>query len=178
MKPLATASIGLAYAAALFLPALAQPVPPMAVQGSQTTTLTVHAHVVRTCLVSATSVDFGDYDPLVMNRTQPLDAQGSIGLHCTKNTGVKLAIDAGSNAQGSDRYLSSGTDTLNYELYFDPYRTAVYGGSPFTLGADVMRSLGAASTTGYNRPVYGRIPGGQNVTPGDYTDTVTVTINF
>lgn len=175
MKRLALASVCLAAGAALLLPALAHPAPPIAVQGSATATLTVHAHVVRNCIITASPIDFGDYDPLVANRTQPLDTQGWLQFSCTKNTGVKVELDDGQNASGGQRRMASTGSTLEYEIYQDAGHTQRFGS-----GAEASDHSAALVSTRAAWAIftYGRVPGGQNVAPGDYDDTITATIIF
>ena len=86
--------------------------------GTATATLTVTAHVIRNCMVSATPIAFGNYDPLVTHRTQPLDASGYVIVACTKGVAPTVELDVGANSQGVSRRMSSGGDFLSYEIYF------------------------------------------------------------
>ena len=141
--------------------------PVMTAQGSATATLTVHAHVVRNCTITATPVDFGNYDPL--------DATGGMAITCTKGINPTVELDDGANAQGAVRRMSSGTSFLTYELYLDVGRTIVWGA-----GADAAALTLNPGTIGgsFNAVAFARVPGGQNVAPGDYDDTVTATVIF
>ena len=181
MKRLVTASFCLAAGAALLLPALAHPASPMAVQGTATATLTVTAHVVRNCTLSVTAIDFGNYDALVANLTQPLDGVADVTVHCTKGTGVKLEADNGANANGTQRRMASGTEFLEYELFSEAGRTNRWGtGSEArTVPAQGTNAPAVPSASGgVAMQAFGRVLPGQNVTSGDYTDTITVTVTF
>ena len=149
--------------------------PAMTVQGSATATLTVHAHVVRNCQIFAIPVDFGNYDPLVANRTQPLDATGRILVQCTKGVTPVVELGMGSNAQGSVRRMSAASDFLQYELFQDSAHASVWGTGPqaqlVSLHHNPLEDSGTPS-------IYGRVAAGQNVTPGDYDDSVTATVIF
>jgi len=66
------------------------------------------------------------------------------------------------------------TDYLTYELYQETGRTTVWG----TTGTALL-SIGAApSKAARTFTVYGRIPSGQDLPAGSYTDTVQATVNF
>ncbi len=71
--------------------------------------------------------------------------------------------------------LSGGSELLNYNLYIDSGRTQIWGdgtGSTFTLAERVF-----SQKNNYWTPsVYGRIPPGQDVTIGTYSETLLVTI--
>ena len=67
--------------------------------------------------------------------------------------------------------MTSGANTLAYEIYFDTAMTVVWG-----VGADsqAVASGGGTSTV----QMYGRIFAQQDAAVGNYTDTITVTFNF
>jgi spore coat protein U-like protein len=164
--------IPIALAAALFMaqaPAFA---------GSSPTTFTVKAKVDANCTISATDLDFGSYDPLVANKTvsAPLDAQTSVAVLCTKGSSpVTVGLNTGTHAT---RFMSNGTDSLQYELYSDVAGGTVWGNSGGALVTWGAFGSIASQGTGVSRTVYGRIPGGQDVSVGSYTDTITATVNF
>jgi len=143
--------------------------------GSSTATLTVHAVVVRNCTVVASPVDFGNYDPLVANRTQPLDSMGTVTVECTRGTAPTVELDLGSNADGTTRRMSEGTEFLVYELYSDPGRTTIWGTGSQGVKLPASPGIGGGATP---ETIYGRIDAGQNAAPGDYNDTVNVTVIF
>jgi spore coat protein U-like protein len=152
--------------------------PAMSVQGSATATLTVHTHVVRSCRISATPVDFGNYDALVANRNQPLDATGTVDVTCTKGTPARIELGPGQgrqvNPQSNSRYMASGLENLEYNLYQDSGRTRRW--SRFLGQVKLAPTSGAASPQ--KLTVYGRVFAGQNPTPGDYDGVVTATVKF
>ncbi len=143
-------------------------------QRSDMATLHVSMNVVPSGTVSVTPVDFGNYDPVVANATQPLNAQGTVTIVCTPNTRITLEMDQGLNASGTSRQLGSGTDFLAYELFKDPGRSQVWGQNTQALRILTPMNSSAPIT----HVVYGRIPAEQNVTPGDYTDTIEVVLHF
>jgi spore coat protein U-like protein len=97
-----------------------------------------------------------------------------VTIACTKGAGPLVELGLGSNASGSVRRLSSGTDFLTYELYSDASRSTVWG----TGAADDFAPGAAPSKVARNFPVYGRVAANQDVVAGVYSDTVVATVNF
>lgn len=139
---------------------------------TETTTFQVEATVISGCNVSATNLAFGNYDPLSL-----LDQDGTstITVQCSLGTTYDIGLDPGSGAGATvaARKMTKGADTLTYSLYQDLARLLVWGN---TVDSDTLPGIG----TGLAIPqvVYGRIPAGQNVNTGSYSDTVTVTVTF
>ena len=149
-------------------------VPASSQAATASATLTVHAHVVRNCIIRAVTVDFGDYDPVVANAQQPLDAVGAIEVNCSKGITPKVTLGVGANAAGQTRRMKSGNEYLEYELYSDISHATIWG-----TGTDAKTfhtSTGPSITR--IEMVYGRAVGGQNLPAGDYNDTVTATVIF
>ncbi|MFI5394788.1 MAG: spore coat U domain-containing protein [Candidatus Binatia bacterium] len=148
--------------------------------GSTTANLSVGASVTNNCIISTTATAFGAYDPIVTNKTAPLDSSnGKVTITCAKGTTATIGLGAGLNAAsatGTSRALSDGTSTqfLNYELYNESSRTTVWTNS----GTGLLSPAAAPSRAARDFMVYGRVPADQNVPSGTYSDTVLVTINF
>jgi spore coat protein U-like protein len=153
----------------------------MAVNGfaaADTDNLLVSASVTASCTIGTAPVAFGAYDPTA---GADLDAQGTLTVFCTNGATTTVTLGQGSNANtGSTdaapvrRMLGGvgGTDHLGYALYSEATYTTVWGNDA-TSDVDYTGSGLSANLT-----VYGRIPAGQNVTVGSYTDTVVATITF
>lgn len=140
-----------------------------AVGATDTGTLTVTATVTSNCALSGGTLAFGTY---VSGQTTNLDVQGSINyVNCPVGT-LTLELDNGANASGSQRRMKSGNNFLNYEIYKTSARS-----SAWRTGADAVQLQLLQAGSG-SVPVYGRIPAGQSVPPGSYTDTVTITLTF
>lgn len=136
--------------------------------------LHVSGFVVQTCTVTATPLAFGSYDPVDTHRSQPLDSESTVTVRCGVGTPTRVEMDSGSNAQGGFRHMSGFGEYLIYELYQDSAHGLVWGS-----GADAVLIPGAAHAGDpVQHAVYGRVPGGQSVTPGDYGDTVQVVVHF
>jgi len=125
------------------------------------------------CTITTTSgVAFGSYDVL---SSSPVDSTGLLHVACTL-TGLLITVDLskGNAPTYNPRFMLKGGAPLNYNLYLDPARTLIWGdntggSSHYTSGVLVL-SL--------DLTIYGRIPAGQDVTAGAYSDTVTATVNF
>jgi spore coat protein U-like protein len=144
----------------------------------QTGNLSVTASVSDSCAVSSTTaVAFGAYDPLSATNN---DNTGSVTVRCTKGTVYHVALGQGSNPTGTStctapaRQMSDGgTERLGYDLYTNVGRTTAWG---CTTSNDV--DVTSASSAANAMTVYGRIPAGQDVATGGYSDTVVVTVTF
>lgn len=141
------------------------------------------ANAVVSCSVTATGPNFGIYNPL---NVAPTLSNSQVTATCTLvsggNTTVRLtsSYSIGSGSSYALRTLRSGTNVLNYNLYFDAAYTQIRGngtGGSQTGGAtfNLTRSRPTQSTTSV---IYGRIPAGQDVAAGTYADTIVVTITY
>lgn len=153
-------------ALALAAPAIAQ---------TDSDSFNVSADVSKNCSITTTPVDFGVYDPVVANATAPLDGTGSVVVACTKGAGTRIDLGLGANSTGSTRRMSAGGgNVLAYELYQDTGRATVWSS-----GSGAGQTIaGAPSKAPRTFSVFGRVPAGQDVSAGSYTDTVVATINF
>ena len=137
------------------------------------TTLNVDATVTANCSVSATALSFGNVNPLGGD----VDTSATLTVTCTSGTGwvATAGVGSGSGASYAARRMTSGGNTLNYNVYTNALRTNVWGdgtGSTVTIAAS---GTGAAQ----NSTLYGRVPTGQTgAIPGSYTDTVAVTVTY
>ncbi|HUJ14353.1 MAG TPA: spore coat U domain-containing protein [Thermoanaerobaculia bacterium] len=136
---------------------------------------TITAAVPAECTVSTSALNFGGYDPVVANSATPKDGTATVDVYCTKGALASVALDTGSHASGSTRrMLGSSGDFLNYELYRDASRTTVWNSTNIDTGTSASRLT--PINGGFT--VYGRIPAGQDVSVGNYSDTVLVTVSY
>lgn len=147
-----------------------------ATPSSNSGALEVGATIVVACNVSGSTLSFGGgIDPL--QTTGPVDASTSLAVTCTRTTPYSVALSAGANAGGAtafgNRTMKSGNHLLPYQLYLDAGRTQVWGNGS---NSGVHSGTGTGSTQSLT--VYGRLPSLAGVVPGDYSDTVTVTITY
>jgi spore coat protein U-like protein len=131
---------------------------------TDTDTLTVTATVIDSAqILSVGNIAFGNYDPTNATAT---DANGSVTVRATTGLGYTVYI-------GADRVMTDGSDNLNYELYSDGARSSVWGS---TLGTG--ESYTAATNANVTYTIYGQVSALQNVGPGSYSDTVTITLEW
>jgi spore coat protein U-like protein len=138
---------------------------PAAFAGTAPGTLTVNASVAANCTISAATLNFGAYDPVVTNDSANLDAQTTMNVACTKGVAPKITAALGGTI------TSGGANNLNYLLFSDTLRTLTFVAPGFTMPA----APGKAPQT---LTIYGRIAGGQDVAAGSFTGTTTMTVNF
>lgn len=135
------------------------------------------------CSVSATGPVFGIYSPL---GATPTYSNGQIQATCTLLSGgattVSLVSSYSTGTSGSYalRTMVSGANNLNYNLFFDAAYTQIRGdgtGGSQTGGASLALTPGNPTQTS-TATIYGRIPAGQDVAAGAYSDTIVVTITY
>lgn len=136
------------------------------------TTLSVSATVLTDCIVVATPLAFGGYDPTSQT---DLDATASVSVTCTLAAPFNIGLDAGTGAGANVtvRKMTAASGTLNYGIYQNSARSVVLGN---TIGVDTIANVGTGILQLFN--VYGRIPSGQAAQADAYSDTVTVTVTF
>ncbi|MCR0982680.1 Csu type fimbrial protein [Roseomonas populi] len=131
------------------------------------------------CSVQATPLAFGNYSPV---STSPTQSVGTVTVRCATLLGLNLsytiALSAGMSGNPGNRYLSSGSANLRYQLYQDaagsiPWGDGSSGTTPLT-----DRQLLVLLGTGKSYSIYGRIMARQNVPPGTYQDTIVVTVTY
>jgi spore coat protein U-like protein len=125
------------------------------------------------CIISTTAVSFGVYDVFSGTAT---DSTGTITFRCTGNASVTINLNKGTSTTFTPRVLTSGSSTLNYNLYTDAARSTIWGDT--TGGTSRYSNANPANNTNIVVTVYGRITSGQDVSAGSYSDTITATINF
>ena len=133
------------------------------------------AHAAVNCSVTTVGVAFGFYD--VFSST-PLTSAGSVTIRCVGlGRGIEpvsVSLSTGGSGSFQPRTLFRGSDRMSYNLYLDASHTQIWGdGTGGTLNHVSVPN---------NRPVtltiFGRIPPGQDVSAGTYSDTIVTTINF
>jgi spore coat protein U domain-containing protein, fimbrial subunit CupE1/2/3/6 len=159
---------------ALILAAALVAAPAVARAASVTATFGVAADVVENCRVSTRDLSFGVYDPLGLNAGKDLDASTSLTVVCTKGTSVRVILGAGQGDSAGLRQLSGAGQFLGYQLYRDPVRTEVW--SQGDAAVQIPNAGGAHAPNILT--IYGRIPAGQSILAGTFTDRVTASVEF
>jgi spore coat protein U-like protein len=124
----------------------------------------------QACTLNVTGLNFGSYDVF---SNSALDSTGNIDVNCPSGVGYTMSFSPGGGTQ-TQRFMSSGNYTLNYNLYTAANRALVWGDA--TGGTVTVNGTGNGVTVNYG--VYGRIPALQNVHAGSYSDIVTLELTF
>lgn len=139
-----------------------------AAAATDTDQLTVTATVESGCALNGGTLNFGQY---ISGQAQPLDAVGQINYsNCVGD--LTFELDLGQNGNASTRQMGLGTARLRYQLYRDTARTAVWG------TGTTAQAVRLFIPQNGRLDVFGRIPGGQGVADGTYTDVVNITLTF
>jgi spore coat protein U-like protein len=129
------------------------------------------------CSVGNAAMNFGSYDPVSKNAVNSLDTSSSFTIACTKGVSAAISLNTGNNGGRSalgTRSMSSGgasADYIGYDLFTSNSYTTVWNST------NVVNYVANNKNTRVIR-VFGRIPPGQDVGAGFYTDTVTIVANF
>ncbi len=127
--------------------------------------------------VSSTSVNFGAYLP-----TSPsaLTANGTVTISC--GLGLDLlpdfvvALSQGVGGGFLPRKMANGGSQLSYNLFTTPSFTTVWGDGLSGTITEVFSSLLHLGSVNFT--AFGRVPPGQFVARGAYSDTITVTVTY
>lgn len=135
--------------------------------------LTGMEHAAAACSVATSGINFGSYDVFVLT---PSDSVGNITVSCNSNEQVTINIGSSPTSGGfSPRQMRhvSLPDKLDYNLYLDTPHTMIWGDG--TLGTQTITAK-VKKDEPWNVPFYGRIPAQQDVTVGNYSEVLAVTI--
>jgi spore coat protein U-like protein len=144
----------------------------VALASSGTTTFTAQITLAATCTIdSAAALNFGNQGILGAN----VDQSATIQVTCTNSTPYNIGLDAGTGpgATVAARKMTSGGAAVSYALYSDIAHTTLWGA---TVGTDTLAATGNGTNQSYT--VYGRVPPQATPAPGNYSDTITVTVTY
>jgi len=129
------------------------------------------------CTIGVTPINFGTYDTF---SSTPLDTAGTITVNCTGDVNkadVTLGVSSTSGGFNPRRMRSGGNDLLDYNIYTNVTRTVIFGdGTGGTSDVRVNRK-GKPEPWSEIVSMYARIPPGQDVAAGTYSDALTATVN-
>lgn len=126
--------------------------------------------------VSATDLSFGTYAP-----SSPSHASAGISVRCSA-LGIDLlpsftvSLIAASSADPSARTLNSGARRLNYNIYTTSGYSAVWGDGSSGSATQSYSSLLVLGSVAFT--AWGRLPQGQYVPAGTYSDRITVLVSY
>jgi len=142
-----------------------------ALAGKATNQFQATVNPISSCTVSAAPLIF--LIPVPTNTN--VDSTSTITVKCPPLTAFTIDIDTGLYPNGINRrvFNASANAYINYDVYKDPPRSAVWG----TGGARAVPGnsgvLGLVIV-----PVYGRVASVKTLKAGGYNDTLTITLNF
>ena len=128
------------------------------------------------CRVTTTGVNFGAYDVFA---AAPCDTTGTVTVACDSNPPTDVTISIGPSPtsggfQPRQMRHASQADRMDYNLFASPSMVTVWGNG--SAGTSTVLLLQVKKNRPEITTIYGRIPSGQNVSVGAYSDSVTVTI--
>jgi len=127
------------------------------------------ASAVPSCSATVmTGIAFGTYDVF---SPAPLTSTGRLRLNCPRGQSPQITLSTGNSGRYAWRELRTpAQDALRYNVYLDPAMTVVWGDG--TDGSQPYVSPGGNAQL----VIYGKVPAGQDATPGDYLDLLTITV--
>ena len=137
------------------------------------TTFRVSATVSSVCSITASSLDFGAYNTAAAS---PNLGTTELRATCSPGQTYQIGLTEGTTAGATvnqRKMGSSGSSTLNYQLYSDSARSSIWGTTP---GTDTVTGVGSGLAVSHT--VYGSIPPTQGVPAAAYSDTITVRLYY
>jgi spore coat protein U-like protein len=142
--------------------------------GTSTTTFIASATIAASCTVAATNLAFGTYSA---TSATALAGTSTVNVYCTSGTPYTVALSVGSGGGTfAARDMANGANLMAYNLYTSAAHTAIWGDG--TASTSTVAGTGAGVLTSSPSTVYGNIPIAQDLPPGTYTSTITVTVNY
>jgi spore coat protein U-like protein len=144
---------------------------PALTAGTATWGFTARAIVQAKCVLSSAAINFGAPTGISAN----IDASTNLSLACSSALPYQLQLNGGVSGATDPtfRRMTKGAEFVRYGLYRNATRTQPWGS---TLGTNTVSGTGTGLTVSV--PVYGRVPVQATPSPGTYTDTVVVTVNY
>lgn len=121
------------------------------------------------CRITANDLDFGTQStPLAQT-----DSDTFIDVRCTNASPFTVGLSNGLHPSGGSRRMSDGSNFVSYGLFQDAARNVDWDNT-----GNRKSGAGLGTSTSIMMSVFGRIPADPAAVPGNYTDTITVDIEF
>lgn len=147
-------------------------------QGRERFPFTVQANVAAACFISATSdINLGSYSAGTTNITGQHNA---INVTCPKDTSYKIGLSPSNNndsGAGIMKGSAGNPDTVAYQLRSQPGNNGQLWGKTIDANNVGNGVLGVGSGVANSHTVYVTVPN-TDVKPDNYSDVVSVTINY
>jgi spore coat protein U-like protein len=132
------------------------------------------------CSVSTPGLSFLGYDVFA---PAALTSSATLSVRCTSTTATTVNyltdLSTGSSLTFVQRTMTSGGNTLGYNVYTTSAGTTVWGdGSAGTARVAGSMSLAKNQTKTNTHTAWGRVPALQNAAVGTYSDSVTITVTY
>ncbi len=153
---------------------LAASVPALA--ATKQTTMAVSANVASNCIIAAQALSFGSYDASAAK-----SGSSDLTVRCSNGTPYTLKLSAGTTGSFTQRLLTSGSNSLEYNLFTSPALSSVWGDGSGSTATPGGTGAGLAIGSAITHTVYGQVPNSvsnQNAPAGNYSDTITVTVEY
>ncbi|WP_266168438.1 Csu type fimbrial protein [Dyella subtropica] len=130
------------------------------------------ATVVNNCNISAGKLSFGTAGVL----SSGLSATSTLSVQCTNGDAYRISLNGGGSGNVAARTMQrqGGGGSVNYQLYTDLANTVAWGDG--SGGTSRATNTGTGNTQAIT--VYGNVPAQTTPMPGNYSDTITATIEF
>ncbi|WP_459661346.1 SCPU domain-containing protein [Acinetobacter calcoaceticus] len=146
-------------------------------------TITANYVVPSLCQLDSTAnVDFGNIND-IGTTSRDYTAQGAVNTTCNNGTPYSIYLGDGNNriVGGFRRMTNGSSQYIPYQLYQNSTYSTVWdttGGVTAVGGSGGVSKTGSGSAQSTN--VYGKIPQGTTIstTPGNYSDSVVVTVTY
>ena len=145
-----------------------------ALAGTRTTSVTISANVSANCRVnSPLALDLGTYGSANVKGTALVGKGRVLSIACTRGSaGVRIALNNGTHFSNSKRHvLGPQSKKVAYQIYTTANLTTVWN-SANTVAYSPKSSNATAIA------LYSKVPGGQKPPAGQYSDTLTATVDF
>ena len=128
------------------------------------------------CDVSATGINFGTYES---SSPVPLDSTGTLTIDCDESPPPVVTVSlgpSGTSGMFNPRQMSTSyyPDLMNYNVFTDSSMGTIWGDG--TSGTAIILTPKVTKNKPFGTVIYARVPAGQNLPIGTYSDTLTVTI--
>jgi spore coat protein U-like protein len=144
------------------------------------------------CTLTGGSLSFGAFQPQASGTTT---ARGSLAVLCTNTSVYDVIVSAGNSNNQQQRSMTGqvSNDGLQYNIYTDTTYTTIVGdetggtshpmtgvvnGRPITNGLNGGRNAYIGTGRAVTWYLYGSLNNNQYVTPDNYTDNLTITLNY